>query len=53
MTFTLLKASDWCFRTTITIKDLSELEDLQSRFGYQLIVNFVTKTITIYDDYVE
>lgn len=49
MTFTLEKASDWDFHEKITVNSLEELKDIYPN----IIINFISMRITIYDDYIE
>lgn len=53
MKFTLRFASDWDYEKEIIIHSLEDLEALQTRYGYALVVNFVSKEIMVYDDYIE
>ena len=53
MTFTVFKASDYDFRTTVTFNTLEELRDYQIDAGVSLIINFKENEIWIYDDYME
>lgn len=53
MKFTLKKASVYRYSEEITINTLEDLEAIQKRAGYELIVNFEERTIWIYDDYME
>lgn len=55
MRFELSEASNIMdFSKRVNIRDLSDLEKLQEKFGgYSLIINFRKKTIEIYDDYRE
>ena len=53
MTFTVFKASDYYFQTTVTFNTLEELRDYQINAGVSLIINFKENEIWIYDDYME
>ena len=53
MTFTVFKASDYKFQTTVTFNTLAELRDYQINAGVSLIINFEELEIWIYDDYME
>ena len=53
MTFTVFKASDYDFQTTVTFNTLEELRDYQIDAGVSLIINFKENEIWIYDDYME
>ena len=53
MTFTVYKASDYNFKTTVTFNTLEELKDYQLNAGVSLIINFEELEIWIYDDYME
>lgn len=49
MTFTLRKASDWDFKTTITVNSLEDLKNIYP----SIIIDFIKMEITIYDSWVE
>lgn len=54
MTFTIRKASDYKFSSTIDIETLDQLRELYDYYGKnEVIVNFDEMTIIIYDDYLE
>lgn len=53
MEFTLTRSNDWKFEEQIKISSLQELQALQEKYGYQLIINFNDMTIEIYDGYRE
>ena len=53
MTFTVFKASDYEFQTTVTFNTLAELRDYQINAGSSLIIDFEELEIWIYDDYLE
>ena len=53
MRFTVFKASDYNFQTTVTFNTLEELRDYQINTGVSLIINFKENEIWIYDDYME
>lgn len=53
MEFTLTKTSDWQFEEKVAINNLTELKDLQDKYGHPLIISFNTMSIEIYDDYRE
>lgn len=53
MTFTVFKASDYKFQTTVTFNTLAELRDYQINERSPLVIDFEELKIWIYDDYLE
>lgn len=53
MQYTLRKASRYEIKVEVEIETLQDLQDLQKKYGNQLIVDFEEKEIVVYDAYVE
>lgn len=53
MTFTIRLASDWEYIATKTFNSLEELEAFSLEEGHKLVIDFVRKVVTVYDDYIE